>query len=176
MRVSVPSRPLAATAIALLFATAGCVPQAAPPPVPPPAPVVRPPAPAPAPALGSDWRDWPLTPGSWTWRRDGGGSVARFGTAGGEALLTLRCDLGRRQMILTRAGTAATPLTIRTTSVTRVVPVQSAGAATATLAASDPLLDAMGFSRGRFVVEQAGAATLVVPAWAEIERVTEDCR
>ena len=44
------------------------------------------------------------------------------------------------------------------------------------LTASDPLLDAMGFSRGRFVIEQAGAAPLVVPAWAEIERVTEDCR
>ena len=46
----------------------------------------------------------------------------------------------------------------------------------ATLAANDPLLDAIGFSRGRFIVEQTGASTLVVPAWAEIERVTEDCR
>jgi hypothetical protein len=34
----------------------------------------------------------------------------------------------------------------------------------------------MGYSRGRFIVEQSGLPTLVIPAYAEIERVTEDCR
>ena len=38
------------------------------------------------------------------------------------------------------------------------------------------MLDAMVFSRGRFVVERTGAAPLVVPPYAEIGRVVEDCR
>ncbi len=82
--------------------------------------------------------------------------------------------------MLSVAGGAPASLTIRTTSLTRAVPVQPTGGVpaqvAAALAANDGLLDAMGFSRGRFVVEQPGAPTLVVPAWAEIERVTEDCR
>ena len=41
---------------------------------------------------------------------------------------------------------------------------------------NDELLDAMAFSRGRFVIEQAGAPTLVVPAYPEVGRVIEDCR
>ena len=44
------------------------------------------------------------------------------------------------------------------------------------LAVTDPLLDAMAFSRGRFVVEQPGQAPLVLPPYAEIGRVIEDCR
>ena len=40
----------------------------------------------------------------------------------------------------------------------------------------DPLLDAMAFSRGRFMVEMGGAQTLVLPAWSELGRVIEDCR
>ncbi|MCR5872550.1 hypothetical protein LRS12_18710 [Sphingomonas sp. J344] len=45
-----------------------------------------------------------------------------------------------------------------------------------TLAATDPILDAMGYSRGRFVVEMPPLAPLVVPTWAEVQRVVEDCR
>ena len=44
------------------------------------------------------------------------------------------------------------------------------------LAASDPLIEAMGYSRGRFIVETAPLPPLVVPAWAEVLRVAEDCR
>ena len=40
----------------------------------------------------------------------------------------------------------------------------------------DPVLDAMGFSRGRFIVETATMRPLVIPAWAEVLRVAEDCR
>ncbi len=167
--------------LALLLAASACVPQpAAPPPASEPTRYVQPrPAPAPLPT-SSDWRDWPLTPGTWTYRRDDRGSLALFGPAGGEARLTLRCDFGRRQMYLSVAGADAAPLTIRTSSMTRAVAVQPTGGtpayAAAALAPDDGLLDAMGFSRGHFVVEQAGAPRLVVPAWAEIERVTEDCR
>jgi hypothetical protein len=166
--------------LALLLAAAACVPQpVAPPPV-APAPVMRPAAPPPVAATTNDWRDWPLTPGTWTYRRDDRGSIALFGPAGGDARLTLRCDLTRRQVFLSLAGSQTAPLTIRTSSTTRNVPVQPTGGTpaytAAALAPNDGLLDAMGFSRGRFVIEQAGTPTLVIPAWAEIERVTEDCR
>jgi len=167
--------------VALLIVVGGCVPQPVAPPAPPaPAPMPRPqPLPAPMPT-SSDWRDWPLTPGTWTYRRDGRGSLALFGQAGADALLTLRCDLPSRQIFLSRAGSVLSPLTIRTTSTTRALPMRPTGGTppyvAAALAPNDSLLDAMGFSRGRFVVQQGGAATLVIPAWAEIERVTEDCR
>lgn len=176
MRISFRSILSTAAPAALL---AACVPQPVAPPPPAP-PLIQPAPPPPVAIKSSGWNDWPWTPGTWTYRRDDRGSLALFGPAGGDALLTLRCDLDRRQVFLSRAGTAATPLTIRTTSLTRMVPVQPTGGTpayvAAALAPSDPLLDAMGFSRGRFVIEQAGAAALVVPTWAEIERVTEDCR
>ena len=164
---------------------AACVPASRPPEAPsaPPPPRVAAPAPTPAlpvPAAGSDWRDWPLTPGEWRYRRDARGAIALFGRADSDALLTLRCDAAERRMFLSLAGTAATPLTLRASSTARAVPVQSTGGTpayvAAALAPTDPLLDALAFSRGRFVVEQAGRPPLVIPAHAEIGRVAEDCR
>ena len=71
-------------------------------------------------------------------------------------------------------------MTIVTTSQTRALRSLPTGGTPPYVAAglqpSDTLLDAMGFSRGRFLVEQAGLPILVVPAWAEVLRVTEDCR
>jgi len=53
-------------------------------------------------------------------------------------------------------------------------------AATARLSAQianwDPVLDAVAYSRGRFAVAAAGQQPLVVPAWADISRIVEDCR
>ena len=148
-----------------------------------PAPVVVAPRPAPPPpasAPAADWRDWPVTPGTWTYRQDARGSLALFGMPGGDALLTLRCDLAARAIYLSRAGSAPAPITLRTSSTVRALGVQPTGGTPPYVAAAlrpgDPLLDALGFSRGRFTVEQPGAATLVVPAYAEVERVTEDCR
>ncbi len=46
----------------------------------------------------------------------------------------------------------------------------------ARVAANDPLLDAMAFSKGRFAVEVAGLPTLYVPSYPEVTRVIEDCR
>lgn len=147
----------------------GCVapPREVPAPL-PPAPTATP-APAPAP-LAADWRDSPLTPGTWRYRSEGAGSVATFGIDAAAPLLTLRCDPVARRVTLLRAPLAAAPLTIRTSTTLRTLPLP------AIIAATDPLLDAIGFSRGRFVVEQAGMPALVIPTWAEIERVTEDCR
>jgi hypothetical protein len=45
----------------------------------------------------------------------------------------------------------------------------------APLPAGDPFLDEIVFSRGRFVVETAGAM-MVIPAWPEPAKAVEDCR
>ncbi|SDA34798.1 hypothetical protein [Sphingomonas sp. NFR15] len=173
------------SAVALSLAVAGCVAPAPPPPRPAPVvaarPVAPPPPSAPPPPATSDWRDWPLTPGDWVYRRDARGSLALYGMPGSDAVLTLRCDAGARMVYLSRAGAGgAGAATIRTTSTARTLSLTPTGGATPYLAVAltprDSLLDAMAFSRGRFVIEQAGYPTLVIPAWAEIGRVTEDCR
>lgn len=164
--------------LTLTAAVASCV---APPPrqQPAPRPATPPPAPRPAP-LAADWRDWPLTPGTWAYERDARGSRALFGRTGADAALVLRCDRAERRLFLSRAGADVGALTIRTTSATRALTVQPTGGTppyvAVALAPSDPLLDAMAFSRGKLTVEQSGTAPLVVPAWAEIGRVIEDCR
>lgn len=164
-----------------LLAVAGCAPttprpsgQRAPMPSPP---VIALPAPPP---VATDWRDWPATAGDWVYLRDARGSSALFGAAGADALAVLRCDLPNRRLFLSRAGATTGPFTVRTTSVTRQLPTGATGGVppyvAAVLPAGDPLLDAMAFSRGRFTLEQPGATPLVLPAWAEVGRVIEDCR
>ena len=171
------------------FALVSCsgadiVPQAAAPapvPAPRPEPVRAPtPAPAPAPTRGTDWRDWPVTPGTWAYRQDARGSIALYGRTGADAELTLRCDKGRSRLILSRRADTAAALTVRTSTTLKTLNAQPAGGtpayAAVELAPREPLIDAIGFSRGRFVVQSAGAPDLVVPAWPEILRVAEDCR
>ena len=165
-----------------------CVSAPPPPPAVATAPVAVPaPAPAPMPAAApatprGDWRDWPLTPGDWVYRQDARGSIALFGRPGSDAEVTLRCDRAAAVLYLSRRGTVPgnAPMTVRTTSAVRTLATRPTGGSPAyvavTLAVRDPLLDAIGYSRGRFVIEQAGMAVLVVPAWAEILRVAEDCR
>lgn len=166
--------------LAVLVAVSACVPQTqAPTPAPArPMPVpVRTPPPAPAaPPPSSDWRDWALTPGTWRYGADAMGSRATFGT-GAAPVLTLTCDRAAGVVRMVRSGSSARALTVRTSTTTRTVPAQPvAGGVEAALPAGDTLLDAMGFSRGRFVVDGGVGAPLVVPAWAEVLRVTEDCR
>ena len=162
----------------VLAILAGCVPKAPPPPAPRPARVPLPTPAQPPRVTSTDWRDWPLTPGTWRYAASGNGSTATFGNAGA-SLFTLSCGTDRR-VRLQRPIAAAGAMTIRTTSTARSVPTAPFGdppaGAGATLAATDSLLDAMGYSRGKFVVEGAGAPTLVLPAWAEVLRVVEDCR
>ena len=66
-----------------------------------------------------------------------------------------------------------------TSSATRNLPARfdaKAMRVSADLAANDPLLDAIAFSRGRIVVSMPGTAALVVPARPEAARAIEDCR
>ena len=46
----------------------------------------------------------------------------------------------------------------------------------AELSPADRQLDALAYSRGRFLVSVKGTADLAVPAWPELSRVVEDCR
>jgi len=167
---------------AALLALAGCstpiVPESA-----PPAPLPRPtptPAPVPTPTQGPDWRDWALTPGTWAYREEGRGSIAVYGRSGADADLTLRCDRGVGRLYLSRRGDGVSTLDVRTSTMRKTLrALPGAGTpvyVTAELTARDPLIDAMGFSRGRFVIESPGAPALVLPAWPEILRVAEDCR
>lgn len=174
-------RSLSLFAGAGLALLAGCVPAPTTAPrAPAPRPVVAPPPPAPppAPAPSADWRDWPLTPGDWQYRSAPNGGSARYGTAGAPPVAVLRCDRVARQVTLLRAGTAPATLTLRTTSVVRALPAapDGTGMLAMSFAANDSFLDALGFSRGRFVVEGGSLPVLVIPAWPEILRVVEDCR
>lgn len=163
-------------------AAAACVPQRKPAPPPEPAPKETPaprPLPAPPPPAG-DWRDVPLTPGSWYYSAQAGGSQALFGPRNSEAALIVRCDLARRQVTLLREGAASGPLTVRTTSGARSLPGTARSEPmpylSASVAADDRFLDSIVFSRGRFTVETPGRPMLIVPSWAEPARVIEDCR
>lgn len=169
--------------LAILFLTACCVGPPEPKPEPSSQPVAVPPPPAPPPVVyGPDWRDWPLTPGDWRYARDARGSSASYGQAGLPAELVLRCDLQRRTVMLTRPAEGATAtgrISIRTTSSETghaAIAGEDGKSWTIELPAMDRTLDAMAFSRGRFMISAPGAARLIVPAWPELTRVVEDCR
>jgi hypothetical protein len=165
-----PGRARALLSALALVTVAACVsrqpgPVRAIPPAPPPAPPLEsPPLP---PAVG--WEDAPLTPGDWSYRRDGGGTEAVFAGADGP-LFSLSCD-GRGRIHLRRAGGTASPMTVATSFGERRLEDEGAG-----VPADATLLDELAFSRGRLLVRSPGAADLVVPAWPEIARVIEECR
>lgn len=148
-------------------------------PAPPPPRPVATAAPATPPA---DWRDAALTPGDWTYVPGTGGSAATFGSSAAAPLASLRCDLAAGRIALLRAGAAPgpLPLTVTTSTLARAFSASPEAASTPQLALSlaprDPLLDAIAFSRGRFVIEVAGLPTLYLPSWPEVARVIEDCR
>jgi len=122
----------------------------------------------------------PLTPGTWSYRSDGQTYIAAYGPAGAAPAFTVRCDRTARALILTRQGVAAgNMMTVRTSYSARNLRLSVGGQPPvpfATLAANDRFLDAIAFSRGRFIVEVPGTPMLVIPAWPEPARVVEDCR
>lgn len=168
-----------------ILALAACV--SAPPkqpPAPPPARPVPPPPPPPAPALPADWQDWPFSAGDWSLRQDESGSAALFGAAGAPSDFAIRCVAATRTVQLARAGELTQGLTgrmtIRATDATRSFPVTATGETPPTLAAQVPAndshLDAIAFSRGKFLVSIPGLRDLVIPSWPEFAKVVEDCR
>lgn len=171
---------IAASALAL----SACVPSAPVPPPPAPAPSPTPaPTPTPAPAPSADWQGIPLTRGDWRYVADGKTTRALFGAASSGARFIVACDRTLRQVSLVRPAelTRAAPVTITTTETARTLPTvlgatSNPPQAVATLAAHDATLDAIVFTRGRFMVQIPGTAALYLPSWPEIARVVEDCR
>jgi hypothetical protein len=163
-----------AAALAACASRPAPVPAPAPPLAPTPIRTPPPTPPAPPPPV-ADWQDAPLAPGEWSYAQEGGASVARYGPAG-QPSFVVRCAPGG-QVSLTRTGAASNMIAVRTSSAARTLPARAAaGGTTASLPASDPLLDALVFSRGRYAIDVPGSAMLIVPSWPEPGRVIEDCR
>jgi len=106
----------------------------------------------------------PLAPGQWSYLVTATGSEARY-----DGYLAVRCDRSTRTVTIMRPGVASSVLKVATSSVARNLP------AGGRLLANDPLLDAIAFSRGRFLVS-GGGVTLAIPSWPEAARSIEDCR
>ena len=119
-------------------------------------------------------------PGNWSFVAAAGSSEATFSDTSARPQLSLVCTRATRRITLSKPASAAAPaLTVWTSSATRNLPTTfnaATGRISADLVATDPLLDAMALSRGRFAVYVAGAPSLVVPPWPEVTRVVEDCR
>jgi hypothetical protein len=107
----------------------------------------------------------PIAAGEWSYVRTATGGEARYGTQ-----LTLLCDRPTRTIAITRPGTAAAALTMATDTLSRSLPPNGR------ISAYDPLLDAMAFSRGRFLISGGTGPILAIPSWPEAARAIEDCR
>jgi hypothetical protein len=111
---------------------------------------------------------------------EGDRSLAEYGVRPGAAVARLTCDpLGQRTILWRNwPAVGGVPLTVTTTGTRRMLTGSSdgAGGTQVSLAPNDALLDAIAFSRGRFMLEMPGAPTLYLPAWPELSRVIEDCR
>jgi len=146
--------------------------QAAPASVPPPAASVPPIA---------DYSLAQPVAGAWSYSVIAGGSEARFTGATGVVQLALRCVTAARRVTISKAAPAPAPsLFVWTSGAKRTFTAPgfdaAAGRLNVQLAANDPLLDAMAFSRGRLAVGAGAGPALVVPSWPELDRVVEDCR
>lgn len=106
-----------------------------------------------------------LANGQWSFVATATGGEARYG-----ALLALQCDRPTRTVTISRPALPVAALTIVTDTTSRTLPPNGR------LSAYDPLLDAMAFSRGRFLVSGGAGPVLAVPSWPEGARAIEDCR
>jgi hypothetical protein len=107
----------------------------------------------------------PITPGQWDHVATATGSEARY-----SSVLSIRCDRQTRTVTVSQPAQPAAALTVATSAMTRALP------AGGRLQANDPLLDAVAFSRGRFLVSGGTGPVLAIPSWPEAARAIEDCR
>jgi hypothetical protein len=118
--------------------------------------------------------------GSWIYAPHAGGSTATFVNAANQPQLVMTCARATRQVTVSRPAAGAAPfILVWTSSETRNLPSSwnpATGRLNAALSAYDRLLDAMAFSRGRIGFSALNLPVLVVPTWAEVARVVEDCR
>lgn len=175
------NRRLAICTLPLLAVTCcKAIPDSALPPTAPAVASIPTPAPTPMPAIAKpnyeNWADAPQTRGDWSYRMSAGGVSEAVFASGGARVLTLMCS-PRKEVVIMRNGNGTQPMNIFTETAQRSFVMQTGkGDSTVTLAGSDPLLDAMALSRGRFAVEVGGLEPLYLPSWPEVSRLVEDCR
>lgn len=158
---------------------------------PPPAPIRAPdpvpmPSPGPQPAplpVTKDWRNIMPPPGTWRWAMIQGKSTAEFVGASGSPIANLTCDRSGAQVLLGRLGITNGQVAMGvTTTGGGNRPLLSnplaggPGWIVTAIPARDRVLDAIAFSRGRFLLDVAGLPSLALPSWPEVSRVIEDCR
>lgn len=118
--------------------------------------------------------------GYWSYNPASDGSEAQFVSASGYPQLWVRCTRSTREISISRPASApAAVMNVWTSSASRSVASSFNPATrrlTIELGNADPLLDAIATSRGRLGFASGGESALVVPAWAEVARVIEDCR
>jgi hypothetical protein len=146
------------------------------------APTQLPPAVRALPAgTASGWADAPLSSGGWRYEGDGTVSRALFGDNPFRPAMVIACDRGQGRIGIAVRGTPPGPRRMEVLTETAQAALTAASepaveGVAAILAPADPLLDAMALSKGRFAVTVDGAGMLIVPSWAEVSRVIEDCR
>jgi hypothetical protein len=118
--------------------------------------------------------------GNWNYTPVAGGSQATFVNLSMQPQLTIQCARGTRRVTIAKPASGAAPyLAVWTSTQPRNLLASfnpATGMISATVSAYDPILDAIAFSRGRIGFSVSGQPTLVLPAWAEVARVMEDCR
>ena len=118
--------------------------------------------------------------GSWSYAPASDGTEATFADASGSPQLVVHCTRASRRIAISKPATVAAPaISVWTSSLQRSVAAAfnpATGRLTIDLATYDPLLDAIVFSRGRVGFTLGTQPPLVVPPWAELARVIEDCR
>jgi len=170
---------LQSSLLVLTLALGACTVPAPPPPA--PAPVVQVARPAPPPvAQPLDWQSAPLADGHWQLDTAHNPAQARF--AAPSQQVTVQCSADRRYLQITLHASHHVPLTptlaITTSRSQRVLDASplEGSRLLVNLPAGDKLLDAIAFSRGRWMVEVPGLAPLILPATPEFGRVVDDCR
>ena len=122
------------------------------------------------PPTAADWRNRPISAGTWMWRSSAEASEAIFSDSLGVQLV-IRCTRSTRRVSFSRTGAASgAPIRLATTTSERLLPARNM------VLASDPLLDAIAFSRGRLWVGAQGVSPLVLRSAPEPARSIEDCR
>lgn len=157
---------------------------AVPPPAPPPPPPKLNPSPPPPAPVARDWKDRPFTAGIWTLVQEPGGPAAQFGHQGAGAAFLIRCMSAAGRVSFSRAGSVpeggAATMTLASTEAAKTFNAANANGVPAYIrsetSASDPHLDSLAFSRGRFLVSISGTEDLVVPSWPEFAHIVEECR
>jgi len=148
----------------------------------PRAPSTPPPVSAALPVTGAyGWADLAPSNGGWQYESDGAVSRALFGDNPFRPAMVIACMRAEGRVGIAVRGTPPGPrrMEILTETAQRALTAANQpdiDGVAAILAPGDPLLDAMALSKGRFAVAVDGAGMLIVPSWAEVSRVIEDCR